>query len=44
MASQVVMDNIIAQMAFKDHVAQATPASPSVAPFVTTIEDDSDGP
>jgi hypothetical protein len=41
-ASQVIMDNLLAQMAFRDQVATAMSTSPSLAPVVTTIDDDSD--
>jgi hypothetical protein len=40
--SQVVMDNLLAQFAFRDQVNAAMSAS--TAPAVTTIDDDSDGP
>jgi hypothetical protein len=43
-ASQLVMDNLLAQLAFRDQVSQAMSAPPSLAPVVTTVEDDSDAP
>jgi hypothetical protein len=43
-ASQMVMDNLVAQFAFWDEVFQAMSTLPSLAIVVTTTDDVSDGP
>jgi hypothetical protein len=43
-ASHVLVETLLAHATYRDQVAQAMPTAPSIAPVVTTIDDDSDGP